>query len=299
MSGKKLAEHIAELAVGTSYKTLPAPAIAYVKTLLLDVLGSMVGTRNLESSRIARDDSRGVRRTRGGDDRRLGQKGCGTECGLCERHSMLRIRFCGRPQRIQCASEPGNHTREPGRGRTLKIRRKEACGGHRPGQRIGMPARSRFSGRHVLSGISPDKHVRDNGGELCGRQADEAESSAAHLRTGHSRQHGVGTDGLEFGGFIHQAASGGTSRLLRDHCSKNGDRKASTDRPTSMRELTACFTPIPSRTTMTASGSRRDSGHDGSLRRQASRCIPVAGIRADIWTHVLNWCKSITLIRKR
>ena len=54
MSEKKLAEHIADLAVGTSYETLPASATAYAKTLLLDVLGSMVGTRNLESSRIAR-----------------------------------------------------------------------------------------------------------------------------------------------------------------------------------------------------------------------------------------------------
>ncbi|MCX5839637.1 MAG: MmgE/PrpD family protein [Deltaproteobacteria bacterium] len=54
MSGLKLAEHIADLAVKTNYNTLPAPAVAYVKTLLLDVLGSMVGTRNIESSRIAR-----------------------------------------------------------------------------------------------------------------------------------------------------------------------------------------------------------------------------------------------------
>jgi len=54
MGEMKIAELIADLAVGMSYKTLPAGAIAYVKTLLLDVLGSMVGTRNLESSRIAR-----------------------------------------------------------------------------------------------------------------------------------------------------------------------------------------------------------------------------------------------------
>jgi hypothetical protein len=53
MSEMKLAEHIADLALATSYKTLPAPAIAYVKTLLLDVLGSMVGTRKLESSQCA------------------------------------------------------------------------------------------------------------------------------------------------------------------------------------------------------------------------------------------------------
>jgi 2-methylcitrate dehydratase PrpD len=54
MSEKKLAEIVADCTVATSFETLSANAVAYVKTLLLDVLGSMVGTRDIESSRIAR-----------------------------------------------------------------------------------------------------------------------------------------------------------------------------------------------------------------------------------------------------
>lgn len=55
MGEKKIAELVADLAANANYNTLPPPTVAYVKTLLLDVLGSMVGTRNIESSRIARE----------------------------------------------------------------------------------------------------------------------------------------------------------------------------------------------------------------------------------------------------
>ena len=53
MSEKKVAESIAEFAVEVSCDTLPERAISYVKTLVLDVLGSMIGTRDIASSRIA------------------------------------------------------------------------------------------------------------------------------------------------------------------------------------------------------------------------------------------------------
>ena len=55
MKEANLSEQIADLALKTSFETLPAPAVAYVKTLLLDVLGSMVGTRDIVSSQIARE----------------------------------------------------------------------------------------------------------------------------------------------------------------------------------------------------------------------------------------------------
>ncbi|MBN2551689.1 MAG: MmgE/PrpD family protein [Spirochaetales bacterium] len=53
MSEKKVAEAVAQLAVELTMKKLPREAVDYAKTLVLDVLASMIGTRHVESSRIA------------------------------------------------------------------------------------------------------------------------------------------------------------------------------------------------------------------------------------------------------
>ena len=53
MSEKKVAEAISDIAVGLTIDKLPADAVDYTKTLVLDVLASMIGTREIVSSRIA------------------------------------------------------------------------------------------------------------------------------------------------------------------------------------------------------------------------------------------------------
>lgn len=50
-----ISEKIAQLAVGLKYEELPAYAAAHAKMLTLDVLASMVGTRDIITSRIARE----------------------------------------------------------------------------------------------------------------------------------------------------------------------------------------------------------------------------------------------------
>ncbi len=52
---KTISQIIAEFAVSTSYDDLPESAVNHVKTLTLDVLASMIGTRNVLSSRVARE----------------------------------------------------------------------------------------------------------------------------------------------------------------------------------------------------------------------------------------------------
>ncbi|MFT3952184.1 MAG: MmgE/PrpD family protein [Oscillospiraceae bacterium] len=52
---KKIAQKIAALTVGLSFEDLPAYAVNHAKTLTLDVLASMVGTRNVITSQIARE----------------------------------------------------------------------------------------------------------------------------------------------------------------------------------------------------------------------------------------------------
>jgi 2-methylcitrate dehydratase PrpD len=52
MSNKKIAESIAEMSVGLKYEDLPSYATDYAKKLVMDVLGSMIGTRDLLSSRV-------------------------------------------------------------------------------------------------------------------------------------------------------------------------------------------------------------------------------------------------------
>jgi len=53
MSEKKVAELISELCVDLKLDRLPKRAVDYAKTLVLDVLASMIGTREIVSSRIA------------------------------------------------------------------------------------------------------------------------------------------------------------------------------------------------------------------------------------------------------
>ena len=55
MGDKTIAEQVADVTVGMTYDDLPQEAVKYVKTLVLDVLGSMIGTRDIVSSRIARE----------------------------------------------------------------------------------------------------------------------------------------------------------------------------------------------------------------------------------------------------
>jgi 2-methylcitrate dehydratase PrpD len=53
MSEKKVADAIADLTVGLTIDRLPGETVEYTKTLVLDVLASMIGTREIVSSRIA------------------------------------------------------------------------------------------------------------------------------------------------------------------------------------------------------------------------------------------------------
>jgi len=53
VSEKKISELIADLTVGLRYEDLPEAAKNHAKTLVLDVLGSMIGSKNIESSRMA------------------------------------------------------------------------------------------------------------------------------------------------------------------------------------------------------------------------------------------------------
>jgi 2-methylcitrate dehydratase PrpD len=55
MSDKYIAEQIADLAVKLNYKDLPVDAVNKTKTLLLDLFGSMVGTKDIFSSKVARE----------------------------------------------------------------------------------------------------------------------------------------------------------------------------------------------------------------------------------------------------
>ena len=52
---EKIAQKIAKLTVSLKYDDLPAYAVQHAKTLTLDVLASMVGTRDIITSRIARE----------------------------------------------------------------------------------------------------------------------------------------------------------------------------------------------------------------------------------------------------
>ena len=52
---KTIATQIAEAAVNTKFENLSEDAVLHAKTLTLDVLASMVGTRNIISSEIARE----------------------------------------------------------------------------------------------------------------------------------------------------------------------------------------------------------------------------------------------------
>ncbi|MGI6423663.1 MAG: MmgE/PrpD family protein [Tepidanaerobacteraceae bacterium] len=55
MREKRMTEYIADVSVGLKYEDLPEVAVKHAKTLVLDVLGSMIGSRDLESSKIARE----------------------------------------------------------------------------------------------------------------------------------------------------------------------------------------------------------------------------------------------------
>ena len=50
---KTIATKIAEVAVNTKFENLPEEAVVKAKTLTLDVLASMLGTREVISSTIA------------------------------------------------------------------------------------------------------------------------------------------------------------------------------------------------------------------------------------------------------
>ena len=52
---KTIATQIAEVAVNTKFENLPEEAVVKAKTLTLDVLASMLGTRDVISSTIARE----------------------------------------------------------------------------------------------------------------------------------------------------------------------------------------------------------------------------------------------------
>lgn len=52
---KTIATQIAEVAVNTKFENLPEEAVVKAKTLTLDVLASMLGTRDVISSEIARE----------------------------------------------------------------------------------------------------------------------------------------------------------------------------------------------------------------------------------------------------
>ena len=52
---KTIATQIAEVAVNTKFENLPEEAVVKAKTLTLDVLASMLGTRDVISSVIARE----------------------------------------------------------------------------------------------------------------------------------------------------------------------------------------------------------------------------------------------------
>lgn len=53
MSKKKIAESIAEFTLEAGYDKLPENALRHAKIILIDSLGAMIGTKNLESSQIA------------------------------------------------------------------------------------------------------------------------------------------------------------------------------------------------------------------------------------------------------
>src|SRR4030042_842655 len=50
---RTISEQIAELAVGLRYENLPAAVRRRAANLVLDLLGSMIGSKNVEASRIA------------------------------------------------------------------------------------------------------------------------------------------------------------------------------------------------------------------------------------------------------
>lgn len=52
---KTIAAQIAEVSTNLKFEDLPEKAVNHAKTLTLDILGSMVGTRNIISSKIARE----------------------------------------------------------------------------------------------------------------------------------------------------------------------------------------------------------------------------------------------------
>jgi 2-methylcitrate dehydratase PrpD len=53
--GKTIAEHVAEVAINTNFEDLSEEAVRHAKKVALDLLASMVGTRNVITSRIARE----------------------------------------------------------------------------------------------------------------------------------------------------------------------------------------------------------------------------------------------------
>ena len=85
---KTIATQIAEAAVNTKFENLSEDAVLHAKTLTLDVLASMVGTRNIISSEIAREIAEEMG---GGNHCGSPKKGSGSQCSLCKRHSMLWI----------------------------------------------------------------------------------------------------------------------------------------------------------------------------------------------------------------
>lgn len=53
MSKRKISEVIADFTLDTSYEKIPEGAIEHAKLILLDAIGAMIGTRDIDSSRIA------------------------------------------------------------------------------------------------------------------------------------------------------------------------------------------------------------------------------------------------------
>ena len=53
MGKKKVSEFMADFTVESSYDKLPEGALNHARIILLDSIGAMIGTKNLESSKIA------------------------------------------------------------------------------------------------------------------------------------------------------------------------------------------------------------------------------------------------------
>lgn len=53
MSSTRIAEVLADFTLNASYEKMPADSVRHAKLILLDAIGAMIGTRDLDSSRIA------------------------------------------------------------------------------------------------------------------------------------------------------------------------------------------------------------------------------------------------------